>query len=191
VSRLFVPPISTPPAVWDLDGDAMRCPATFWYDPKSVGRVSTRQTLVSAPHNTQRSRTGDGKGDPGPGGTRRATRSSSRRINTVITSGSIKGPLSTYTGIAYPRTAEKQKEEQRCSALGIASISCRNLYILAHLADYPNPGTPPSVLASLAARRMASARASAAATPRMLISAWWSPTESANTVSPSNIVFTG
>ena len=58
-------------------------------------------------------------------------------------------------------------------------------------AAYPSPGIPPSVLANFTARRMACATASAAATPRVLMSAALLPSESANVMSPSNIVLTG
>ena len=58
-------------------------------------------------------------------------------------------------------------------------------------ASSPKPGRPPIDFVSRTARSTASATASAAATPSELISARRSPAESAKTVSPSIIVFTG
>jgi hypothetical protein len=54
-----------------------------------------------------------------------------------------------------------------------------------------SPGTPPKPFASFTARKIACANASAAATPSILISPSSDPSESANTTSPSTIVFTG
>jgi hypothetical protein len=53
------------------------------------------------------------------------------------------------------------------------------------------PGSPPILGALRTARTTACATASAAATPKTFKSACASPSESANTTSPSNMVFTG
>src|SRR5947208_3628759 len=59
-------------------------------------------------------------------------------------------------------------------------------------ADYEcSPGTPPKLGASCTARRIAWDTHSAAATPKALMSAFFSPHESAITTSPSNVVHTG
>ena len=85
--------------------------------------------------------------------------------------------------------------EQRCGgadraqrAAGDAGTGAGPLASLLHA----SPGTPPRVRASLTARRMAAATASAAATPEHVdVGLRGSPSESAKTVSPSNMVFTG
>jgi len=57
----------------------------------------------------------------------------------VITSGSVKCPLSTYTGNRYPRAIGTEREEQGVCAWGYFNF-CRNLYILAHTGGHPRPG---------------------------------------------------